>query len=396
MLGGRRITLPKAIVAMACTLVLAGAADARPGLRHTLRTAPRLVGLNEVANERYQNAADALLETGVRNLPVHTNGSAAYTYVYDPSCHCYTQAPAAAGPWFVTERAEPVGRHLTTVSLTLAAYDMRDAFGCTFGEDEKPIRLSAGTLDYRAGTELRYQVATLGIIHGITDDLEVSAAIPFAVIDFGVNATASGGTTGGFARGSENFHVGPNVMDTMVRLKQRIWTGGPLTASVGGRARIPTGDAADGLGTGHGEIGPYGLLSGTFWDGILGSYLDAGFDAVVTDGRRSSAHYGLGLTLQPPPGTRWHDVVLTGEIFGRSEIAGIRHTSSVSGPHMGGECPYLCLDPSRQDYFDATLGVRFRVVRSLVVSLGVFKPINSDHGVRAKGFSPVGSIEATF
>ncbi len=79
MLGGRRITLPKAIVAMACTLVLAGAADARPGLRHTLRTAPRLVGLNEVANERYQNAADALLETGVRNLPVHTNGSAAYS-----------------------------------------------------------------------------------------------------------------------------------------------------------------------------------------------------------------------------------------------------------------------------------------------------------------------------
>jgi hypothetical protein len=396
MLGGRRrVTIPLAIVAMALVPGL-DPAEARPSLRHTLRTAPSSIGLGDLANERYQNAADALLENGVRNLPVHPAGNAAYTYEYDPVCGCYEQTPVAAGPWFLVDRAEPVGRHLTTLSLTVAAYDLTDAFGCDFGEDPKPIRISAGTLDYRAGTALRYHVATLGVVHGITDDLDVSAQVPFAVIDFHMNTTASGGTTGGFAQSTDHFHIGPNIMDTMVRLKYRLWTDGRLTASIGGRARLPTGDAADGLGTGHGEIGPYGLLSGTFWDGVLGSYLDAGFDAAVTDARRSSAHYGVGFTLQPPPGSRWHDLVFTAELLGRSEVAGIRTRSSVSGPHMGGDCPYLCLDPSRQDYFDATLGVRFRIVRSLVMSIGVFKPINDDHGVRASGFSPVGSIEATF
>lgn len=396
-MGGRRlVTIPIAIVAIAQVLALARTADARANLRHTLRTAPTLIGLGDVASERYQNAADALLETGVRNLPVHPAGNAAYTYVYDPACGCYTQTPAASGPWYLTERAEPVGRRLTTVSLTVAEYNLRDAFGCTFGEEEKPLRVSVGDVNYRAGTQLIYQVATLGIVHGITDDLDVSAAIPFGWIDFGVNATASGGTAGGFVRGSASYHVGPNIMDTLVRLKYRLWTDGRLTASFGGRARLPTGDAADGLGTGHGELGPFFLLSGTFWSGILGAYLDTGFDAAVTDWRRSSGRYGLGLTLQPPPGSRWHDLVLTGEIMGRSEVAGIRARSSVSGPHQGGDCPYLCLDPSRQDYFDATLGVRFRIVRSLVMSIGVFKPINADHGVRPSGFSPVGSIEATF
>ena len=51
---------------------------------------------------------------------------------------------------------------------------------------------------------------------------------------------------------------------------------------------------------------------------------------------------------------------------------------------------------ARQDYFDMTFGIRVRAWRSLVVSVGAFKPINEDDGVRARGFSPVGSIEATF
>ena len=390
------VTIRSIVAVIALALASAATVEARPSLRHTLRTAPSLIGLNGLANERYQNAADALLESGIRNMPIHPAGSAAYTYAYDPACNCYTRTPVVAGPWFVTERAEPVGRHLTTVSLTLAMYNLNDAFGCTFGEDPKPIRISAGAVDYRAGTELRYQVATLGVIHGITDDLDVSMQIPFAMIDFGVNATATGGTAGGFVRESETSHPGPNIMDMMVRLKYRIFTAGPWTVSTGGRARIPTGDPSDGFGTGYGELGPYILLSSSFWEGIFGTYFDGGFDAAVTDGRRSSGHYNLGFTLQPPPGTRWHDLVFTGEFLGRSEVAGIRHPASVSGRHVGGDCPYLCLDPSRQDYFDATMGVRFRVIRSLVLSLGVFKPINDDHGVRPSGFSPVGSIEATF
>jgi hypothetical protein len=356
-----------------------------------------LVGLGGVDNERYQNAADALLETGVRNLPVHAMPGAAYTYQWQADCNCYKQVPAVVGPWFVVDRAEPLGPGLTTVGVTVGEYNMIDAFGCTFGEDKRRVRISAGSVDYRAGTELLYGVATLSIIHGITENTEVSAQIPFGWIDFGVNATAKGGTAGGFAQGSDHFHVGPNIMDTMVRFKYRIFTTGPWTVSTGVRSRLPTGDATEGLGTGIGEIGPFGLVSTSIGD-VFGSYLDLGFDTAITDTHLSSAHYGMGFSIQPPSalGGWWHNVAFTTEFLGRSEISGVRAKTSVSGPHAGGDCTYLCLDPSRQDYFDLTFGIRVRVVRSLVVSFGAFKPINQDDGVRPRGFSPVGSIEATF
>src|SRR5262245_56861934 len=111
---GRRPYGTIRIVIVIIALAWAGPRVTEAGLGHSLRTAPSLVGLNGLANERYQNAADALLENGVRNLPVHPAGGAAYTYQYDPSCGCYTQVPAAAGPWFLTYRAEPVGAGLTT------------------------------------------------------------------------------------------------------------------------------------------------------------------------------------------------------------------------------------------------------------------------------------------
>jgi hypothetical protein len=57
--------------------------------------------------------------------------------------------------------------------------------------------------------------------------------------------------------------------------------------------------------------------------------------------------------------------------------------------------PYLGLDASRHDYLDATFGVRIGVWRSVVLSLGVFKALNSV-GVRPDGWSPVGTLEGTF
>jgi hypothetical protein len=54
-----------------------------------------------------------------------------------------------------------------------------------------------------------------------------------------------------------------------------------------------------------------------------------------------------------------------------------------------------CVDPSRHDFADTTLGLRMQLFESVVLSLGVFKSLN-DQGVRATGWSPVGSFEATF
>ena len=86
-------------------------------------------------------------------------------------------------------------------------------------------------------------------------------------------------------------------------------------------------------------------------------------------------------------------------MLGRSEFTNLRQPSSISGPHVGFpgpvQRPYLGIDASRHDYLDTTLGVRVRVMGSMVVSLGVFKALN-DQGVRPSGWSPVMSVEGTF
>jgi hypothetical protein len=65
------------------------------------------------------------------------------------------------------------------------------------------------------------------------------------------------------------------------------------------------------------------------------------------------------------------------------------------GPDGFVQAPFLCADANRHDYVDTTLAVRINLFESAVLSLGVFHPLN-DQGVRAAGWSPIASVEATF
>jgi hypothetical protein len=92
-------------------------------------------------------------------------------------------------------------------------------------------------------------------------------------------------------------------------------------------------------------------------------------------------------------------VALTWEVLGRSEFTSLRQPTSISGRHVAPsgfvQAPYLCADANRHDYADTTIGLRINLVESVVLSLGVFHPLN-DQGVRAAGWSPVASLEGTF
>ena len=116
--------------------------------------------------------------------------------------------------------------------------------------------------------------------------------------------------------------------------------------------------------------------------------------------RRSGAHYSWALDMHAPRGPEWWTrVALDFQILGRSDFASWRASPSVSGPHAtaGGiaDLPYLGFPPRRRDYADAAFGVRVQLVESVVLSLGVFKSLNTA-GVRAADWSPVASFEGTF
>ena len=88
-----------------------------------------------------------------------------------------------------------------------------------------------------------------------------------------------------------------------------------------------------------------------------------------------------------------------GSFLGRSELNDRRSASSVSGLHVSGGAtrsqPYVDLDPSRKDFFDATLGLRVRLHETLTFNIGFFRALNDD-GARSSEFSGVGAFETTF
>src|SRR5262245_4842200 len=99
--------------ALALLVVLASTAAwaAEPSVRHVYRTAPALVGLPTVAfDERYQNAADVVLEQAIRNLPLFPGASSAFTYRWNPEHSELERVDDAVSPWLVTERGQKIGR----------------------------------------------------------------------------------------------------------------------------------------------------------------------------------------------------------------------------------------------------------------------------------------------
>src|SRR5262249_20076421 len=82
----------------------------------------------------------------------------------------------------------------------------------------------------------------------------------------------------------------------------------------------------------------------------------------------------------------WSRLALATSLLGRSEFTSLREATSISGPHVtpsgNRNLPYLGIDAARHDYLDATFGVRIAVWRSVVLSLGVFKGLNSESARR--------------
>jgi hypothetical protein len=393
------------LAALAIVVALVAPAGAQ-GLRHVFRTAPALVGLGGLANDpRYQNAADVILEQAIRNLPLYPAASSAYTYRWDATQDTLVRVDDAVAPWPYTEQGQTLGKGLVNLGVTWGYFDVDNANGHPLGHDPFPVSVCCGSkIRYQAGTDLLYTVGTFNLTYGLLDDLDLNIAIPIVTLDMGLDVTRQDLAGGPIRRATVPDQQSGNVSDILLRAKYRLFAAsGDLGSAVGAggvRVRLPSGNAREGLGTGTGEIGPYVALSTSVIGGWIDSDWDAGVDAGIGNLRWSSAHYSWELDFHPPRSDDWWSrLALMTSVLGRSEFTSLREAPSISGPHVTPsgrfDEPFLGLDASRHDYIDATFGVRIAVWRSVVLSLGVFKALNSA-GVRPDGWSPVGTLEATF
>jgi hypothetical protein len=375
-------------------------------IRSVVRGAPALVGLPGLAaSGPYQNAADVILEQAIRNLPLHPAASSAYTYRWDAAQNTLVRVDDTVSPWPFTERGQTLGAGLLNIGVTWGYYDVDSVNGHDLGHDPFPVSVCCGSkIRYQAPTDLLYTVGTFNITYGLLDDLDLNLAIPIVTLDLGLDASRQDTPGGPVRRATVTDEHSGNISDMLLRAKYRFFETstdfGSAVGAGGVRVRLPSGNPRQGLGTGYGEIGPYVALSTSLLAGWLDSDWDAGVDAGIGNLRWSSAHYSWELDVHAPRGDAWWTrLALATSLLGRSEFTSLRQASSISGPHVTPsgrvDLPYLGLDGERHDYLDATFGVRVAVWESVVLSLGVFKALNSE-GVRPDGWSPVGSLEATF
>jgi hypothetical protein len=371
------------VQALLVVLASGAAWAAEPSVRHVYRTAPALIGLPTVAfDERYQNAADVVLEQAIRNLPLFPGASSAFTYRWNPEHSKLELVDDAVAPWFVTERAQTLGEGLFNVGMTFGYYRVNSWHGRDLGDDPVPLSVQGAPINYRATTDLIYSVSTFNITYGVTDDLDVNVAIPIVTPDMDLDVSGQLKECC-VARTAQSRTDAANLSDMLVRAKYRLfttdWALGTAIGAAGLQVRIPTGNPAQGLGTGYGEIGPYFALSTSALDGWLDSYWDVGVNAGIGNTRWSSGDYRWALDLHSPRGEDWWTrLALAWEVLGRSEFTNLRQPSSISGPHVTSvgtvQRPFLGIDASRHDYVDTTLGVRVRVVGSMVLSWGCSRP----------------------
>ena len=129
-------------------------------VRHVWRTAPSLVGLPGLASERYQNAADIILEQAARNLPLHPGAASAFTYRWNAERDQLERVDDMVSPWFLTERGQTLGEGLFNVGVTFGYYDVSCSNGCEIGDDPYPVSVSAAAIKYKALADLVYTVGT--------------------------------------------------------------------------------------------------------------------------------------------------------------------------------------------------------------------------------------------
>ena len=142
---------------LAVLIALAGSAGAQ-SIRHIYRTAPNLVGLGSLAaSGAYQNAADLILETAIRNLPLFPQAGSAYTYRWNEERGELERVDDSVSPFFLTERAQTLGERLFNVGVTFGRYDVGCASGCKLGTDPAPVSVCCGSkIRYQAPTDLDF------------------------------------------------------------------------------------------------------------------------------------------------------------------------------------------------------------------------------------------------
>jgi hypothetical protein len=222
-------------------------------------------------------------------VPVPSPASG-FIYQFDPATGTFVRSTRSFGP-ILADRGETIGRgrvafganyqyfsydHLDGVSLTaVPAVFRHDAYRSTPGRSD--VISTINTIDVTVGQ------FTAALTYGLTDRIDVSAAVPIITTRLSLLSNAAiqrVGTgpnlsvhyfhddtaQGGFGSKHQFFAAGSasGVGDLLLRVKGTLMREGPRALAAGLDVRLPSGDEENLLGSGAPGIRPFVALSGGF------------------------------------------------------------------------------------------------------------------------------------
>jgi hypothetical protein len=309
-------------------------------------------------------ASDTLtraLLVNLTSMPIATSSSG-FLYRLNPQLGTVERATNSFGGFFVERALTPGRGHASLgVSATTASFDRLGAYNLTdgtlmtianqFRDEPAPFDTESLTLRLRSST-----MTLLGSI-GVTDRLEIGAAVPFVRLTIdGSRVNVYRGQQFVQASGSG---VASGLADMAIRGKYTLFSGHGAGLAAAGEVRLPTGDDRNLLGAGA-----------TAWRALAVASLDRGAfslhgnGGIVRGGISDEAMLAGAASYAP------HSrVTVSGELLVR-HVAELHSILLASAPHptiAGVETLRLIAGDSGTTLTRAIAGVKWNVAGTVVL-----------------------------
>jgi len=326
---------------------------------------------DEQAAARTRDAIAGLLGAELGTLPINSPVSG-FTYRLDPALGSSVRATSSFGPFF-TERSLTGGRGQGSFGLVYTQADFTTIDGRSLEDGTLVASASrfTGQADPFDAESVRLLMRTRMVTFlgqfGVTDRLDVSAAVPYVTTQLsGDRVDVYRGAT--FVQASAVASAS-GIGDTVVRAKYNVLRWGASGLAAGVEARLPTGDEDNLLGTGEMVITP--RVIGSFereWLGVHGSF-GYGFGAPAKE-----VQYAGAITVAATS-----RITVIGEYIGRRLGEG-GHLTEVIDPHpalAGVETIRLSATQEPTTRGLVAAGIRWNVGAKWLLSASVMRAVTS-------------------
>lgn len=343
---------------------------------------------DRAAAEGARDTIAQALQLNLTSMPLATSSSG-FLYRLNPELGTVQRASQTFGAFF-TERALTPGRGRASFGIAAATsefdrldgLDLNDGTLVTianrFRDEATPFNTESLTLNLRTST------MTLLASVGVTDRLEIGAAVPFVKLTLdGQRIHVYRGETFVQASGSG---TASGIADVALRAKYTLVSGANGGIAAAGEFRLPTGDEENLLGAGSSSWRVIGV--GSIDHGALGLHGNAG---IVRGGVSDEFTFAGALSLAVQP-----RVTISAELFGRhvEELRAIEFSAQPHPTYIGVDTLRLVSGTAGTTMMTALTGVKWNVGGTLVIGGHIAWPL-TDRGLTSK-ITPTVAFEYAF